>query len=550
MARSVSYDALGVQDSVAPLAFMDGQLSNHPLAELIHEISDARLSGALRLARESVRAAIYFGEGQTLAAFMNLRAHRLVEMLRRTGAVDAARLGAVVNDGMNDEQAGAAIVRAGLLSSTELWRLQTRQSSETLRELLRWTDCDWSFGQRVRLAGNYRAQPNTPQLLIECGRNFPHEMIARRLGDESETVAPAGGATEKIEAGIQLMPNEAFVLSRMSGPMRMSDVVAVSGLPAELTRRAVYALALGGLLERERWPRALPNELTVDARARAAAATEGAGHDTDPQQDADAQQKPIEAREANSLGVVEELFARAGGATHYEVMGVTATASLNDIKRAYYSHAKRFHPDLFRREADAPLQGRIDAAFAKIAQAYEVLKDSSLRATYDLKLSKRKNIGPSPPPPVVESAVDASRDEARTPPGKNDASGVREESSFTADAEQKFNQGLTALQQNDLTRARTLLKEAALLVPKEARYRAYFGSVLARDKASRHQAESELLAAVALDAGNAQYRVMIAELYLDVGLRRKAEAELQHALALEPGNALARRHLEALRTAS
>lgn len=526
---------------------MDGQLSDHPLAELIHEISDARLSGALRLARESVKAAVYFGEGQTLAAFMNVRAHRLVEMLRRAGAVDAGRLGVVVHEGMNDEQAGAAIVRAGLLSASELWRLQTRQSSETLRELLRWTECEWSFQQRVRLAGNYRAQPNTPQLLIECGRNFPHEMISRRLSDEDEPVAPAGGVSEKIEAGIQLMPNEAFVLSRVGGPMRMGEVVAVSGLPAELTRRAVYALALGGLLERGRWLRALPAELTEVSRARAAAATEGAAHDTDPQQGAQAQQKPIEAREANPLSVVEELFSRASGATHYEVMGVVRTVSLDEIKRAYYSHAKRFHPDLFRRDADAALQQRIDVAFAKIAQAYEVLKDSSLRAAYDLKLAKRKLGGPSPS--AAESGAQDAHDEARTRPAGEAKGGAREDTPLHSDAEQKFQQGMYALQQNDLTRAYTLLKEAALLVPQQARYRAYFGHVLARDKASRRQAESELLAAVSLDAGNALYHVMLAELYIDVGLRRKAEGELQRALAHEPGNAPARRLLEELRGA-
>jgi curved DNA-binding protein CbpA len=465
----------------------------------------------------------------------------LVEILRRTGAVNAERLSTVVHEGMNDEQVGAAIVRAGLLSGTELWRLQTRQSSDTLREMLRWTDCEWSFESRVRLAGSYRAQPNTPQLLIECGRNFSHEIISLRMGDEDERVAPTADITEKIEVGIQLMPNEGFVLSRLSGPMQMSEVIAVSGLPAELTRRAVYALALGGLLERTRWLRALPTELTTASRARSAAATEGAVHDTDSQQGAQPQQKPIEAREANALSVVEELFTRARGATHYEVMGVRRTASLDEIKRAYYSHAKRFHPDLFRRDADAELQQRIDAAFAKIAQAYEVLKDTSLRATYDLKLAKQK--GGEQSQPIAGSGAKSEQDEARTHQS-NEADEARHQSHMLADAERKFQQGMAALEHDNLGRAYAFLKEASLLVPKQARYRAYFGRVLARDKATRRQAESELLAAISLDSENASYRVMLAELYLEVGLRRKAEEELQRALALEPGNSPARRLLE------
>ena len=82
--------------------------------------------------------------------------------------------------------------------------------------------------------------------------------------------------------------------------------------------------------------------------------------------------------------------------------------------------------------------------------------------------------------------------------------------------------------------------EAVRLAPQQARYRAHLGRTLAREKATRRQAETELLAAVSLDALDASFRVMLAELYKDVGLRRKAEAQLERALALEPTNAEAR----------
>ena len=85
------YDDDGACEVAAPLlARMNGQLSIQPLAELIHEISDARLSGALRLARERVKGVVYFDEGQVVAALMNLRAFRLVEIFRRSGTADAA----------------------------------------------------------------------------------------------------------------------------------------------------------------------------------------------------------------------------------------------------------------------------------------------------------------------------------------------------------------------------------------------------------------------------------------------------------------------------
>ena len=62
---------------------MEGQLSRHPLAELIREIIDSELSGALRLSHEAAKVAVYFDSGQPIYAASNLRAHRLREILKR-----------------------------------------------------------------------------------------------------------------------------------------------------------------------------------------------------------------------------------------------------------------------------------------------------------------------------------------------------------------------------------------------------------------------------------------------------------------------------------
>ena len=68
---------------------MNGRLSQHPLAELIREITAAGISGALRLAYEHAKVAIYFEDGKLVFATSNLRAHRLSEILRRSGLTEA-----------------------------------------------------------------------------------------------------------------------------------------------------------------------------------------------------------------------------------------------------------------------------------------------------------------------------------------------------------------------------------------------------------------------------------------------------------------------------
>jgi DnaJ-domain-containing protein 1 len=367
---------------------MNGQLSDQPLTELVQEISDARLSGALRLARERAKAAVYFDGGRIAAALSNLRAFRLVEVLRRGGAADPSRLYAVAGERTSDEQAGLLLLRAGVIDEAGLKRAQERQSKEVLFELLRWPDGEWSFDPRVRLAGIQQgAHFDAAALLTESARSLPPESVAARMSDD-ERVAPTEGVEGKIEAGLRLLPSEAFVLSRVYAPLRLGEVVAVGGLPEEETRRAVYVLALLGLLERPDRPRVLATEALRQQAAtqqrRAGAAQEAA------RQTVERAAPPEPEPAAAAAGTVEELFALARGASHYEVLGVTNSATPADVKRVYYTHARRLHPDRFRRDADDEQRQRIDAAFAKVTQAYETLKDASLRAAYDLKLSKQR----------------------------------------------------------------------------------------------------------------------------------------------------------------
>ena len=363
---------------------MNGRLSDHPLAELVREISDARLSGALRLERERAKAAVYFDGGQVAAALSNLRPLRLVEVLRRSGVVDESRLSSVVGEKMSDEHAGLVLLRSRLLDEATLKRLRERQSKEVLGELLHWSSGQWSFDPRVRLAGAHAMRLDASGLLAESARTFPPGLVAERMRDDEE-IAPAGDVGEKIAAGIRLLPSEGFILSRVYAPMRLGEVVAVSGLPEGETRRAVYVLALGGLLKRPERPSILPEEALRRASQQRPG---GASPQEVARQTGERGQLP--EPEADTRGTVEELLALARGATHYEVLGVARSASTDEVKRAYYAHARRLHPDRFRRDADEETRQRIDAAFARVAAAYDTLRDPTLRAAYDIKLSQQR----------------------------------------------------------------------------------------------------------------------------------------------------------------
>ena len=61
---------------------------------------------------------------------------------------------------------------------------------------------------------------------------------------------------------------------------------------------------------------------------------------------------------------------------YYQTLGVSRTASAEEIKAAYRKLARKFHPDVSKEQ-------NAEARFKELGEAHEVLKDPEKRALYD-----------------------------------------------------------------------------------------------------------------------------------------------------------------------
>jgi curved DNA-binding protein CbpA len=497
---------------------MNGQLSENPPVELFHELLSKNLSGRLQLQHEKIKVAAYFQSGQLIYAASNVRTLRLAEYLLKSKLVtdqDLLHLGSKTKD----LDLVRALTSEGRITAAQCGQLQARQVSDILRLALPWLEGTWEFDNRSHLSDEVALKIDVLDLILQTARRLPPDFVSGRFTNPDELFSRVSDPPSVSN----LLPTEVFLLSRLELATPLVQLVAISGMPEVDALRIIYSLTVVGLIEREHWTQALldePAQSFKKIKPTPAARVE--------------QSVPAEAE------TVESFLDRLSSAqSHYEVLGVAPDCTTPELKDMYYNLARKYHPDRFR-TAKPALLSRIESAFARITQAYDALRNPGRRAAYDSKLKARSRAAK-----LAESAP-----KAQTPVQEAPGAPVETKTSSPLSpvqlAEIHFKDGFAALELGQRNVALGLLGSAARAVPDEPRYRAYYGRVLALSEGTRRLAEAELQAAVKLEPNNAEYRIMLAELYRDLGFLVRAKGEAERAVAADRDNRNARDLLRSL----
>jgi len=479
----------------------------------------------LSLQNESGKVVIYFKRGVLMYAASNVRTLRLSEYLRQAKLVDDEKLSRLGNQ-RSDLELAQALCQENLLDADHAQKMQLKQVSDVLRVALLWTEGTWQFDGQSHLREEVTGKPEVQELLLEAGRRLPLKFSAARFQNPTEVISPSAAPALMNN----LMPTEGFVLSRVDGPMPLSELVALSGLRELDALRVLYSLTISGLLLRENWDSAFRKE-----PGRPTAKPQSPSPPPPPPPPPPIKEPPQPKTATEPLDVFLTRIGKAD--SHYEVLAVTRSASATEIKNAYYQLARHYHPDRFRNQADEQLYTRVESAFARITQAYETLKDEKHRSNYDSKLEALAK---------VRRASDTTA-KASTPIDSARAQATDSALSEEERAELNFKEGMAALELGQVSSALGLFGSAARAVPNDARYRAYYGHALAAREETRRLAEAELQAALKLEPNNSDYRIMLAELYRDLGFAKRARTEAERAVSGGPNNLKARDLLRSLK---
>jgi curved DNA-binding protein CbpA len=192
----------------------------------------------------------------------------------------------------------------------------------------------------------------------------------------------------------------------------------------------------------------------------------------------------------------------------YQVLGMNPVASADEIRRAYYTMTRRFHPDTFRNDAT---KLKAEKVFGRITEAYSTLSHLETRRRYD-----------------EESLLSRTAGQHQDPARQTETM-----------ARMNFRQGKESYEHGHLAEALSFLQNACDQDPSRPEYFEYLGLTQAKNPRLRKQAEESLERAIGLQPTEARLYAHLAALYERAGATDRAHEMYRKALQWDPANAAA-----------
>ena len=318
------------------------------------------------------------------------------------------------------------------------------------------------------------------------------------LKEEARPLRLSPNLSSELQGAV-ISPEEGFLLSRIDGLARASDILAMSPMP-----EAETATALLHLIDKD----------LIQFGGKAPAREPGRVA-SPPPSPAPLKGVPDEA----TVREVDRLLALSKSGAYSELLGVAADASAGARKSAYLKIIGKFHPDKFPR-ATEDIREKLSRLCAESAEALDQLAS----------------------PTESKSASGSSNGGNGYSPGSRTVSSFGRTQGPHFDkrryARELYDRSLRAFDMQDFWESTQLCRQAIENDETQAEYFNLLGRALMQNKKWRKEAADSFRRASELEPGNLAHLGMLGAVYKAEGLQARAAAILKKAQSLDPSFAL------------
>ena len=471
----------------------DGAIEAGVLPDLLRDLYVQRCTGLLHFTKGGDRGSVCFIKGHIAWGQSSLEECRLGPVLVRHGLVSQESIDQAYELVGAGKRLGDVLLEAGGLDRARLDQALALQVRETLLVVFGWTDGAWRFEDHdpEHFKGYDHALPiSTGDLIMDAVWCVADpDRIVYALGDLERPLALTTDPLLRFQR-VTLTDIDRLLVSQADGIRTAKDVLAMVPDDLHEAQRSLFGLLCIGLLELVDLPEPPPS----------------AAMDLPPTRDE-----------------VMQLHRDLASKDHFEVLGITRAASIDEARSAFVRLARRFHPDA---QSDPELTGlgtQIGDIFSRLADAGRVLTVPPRRAEYerrlvltDVQTLLRVEATPAPAP-AIEADPQAQAE-------SNEHALAAAEQAFGEarywDALQAVDSLLPQLQGRQRRRAALLRARA-----------------LAENPKWRKDAEDQLKAILAEEPGSADALFTLGQLYKAGGMDARATATFRKVLELKPRHA-------------
>jgi tetratricopeptide (TPR) repeat protein len=459
---------------------------NH-IASHLRDIFFNKKTGRLVYRRGNILKYFFFQKGAIFQVKTNQLDERLGEILYKLDRIPKEAHAKIESYIEPNKNLGEVLKSRGVISEDDLAEALAHQIRESILNVFPYFDAEIDFQEHESYSDEIDESRTSVPLLIEYGirrmqaDHLLQAFLARRT--------PVPG---RRTYAYLLTADEKDILQKVNGTDMAEVILLTLTIPSDQFWKSLYLFYCLGIVEFE-------------------AETEEARREKEPGKPAAGESRAdVPPQVAAVLAFRETLPSM----TFYQILDLPRTASDEDVKKAYFQMARRFHPDRFERKLVVAYKDQIDAVFDAITNAYRTLSNKDARRVYDAK---------SGPAATQEDVQDSFRK-----------------------AEVKFRQGKTLHGQGRMDEAIAYLEEAVRVRKDKGDYFLLLAMAESKVPAYVKKAEQDFLKAIQLEPWNPEGFVGLGLLYKAEGLQTKAIKQFEKALEAEPDHATALEALEEL----